>query len=66
MKIIEKIYLNDREASIRYGYSRAWFQRSRWDGSGPKYFKMKGKVLYPIKETDKWFKKHLRNPAKEQ
>jgi len=52
----QKIYLKESEASTRYGYSRAWFQRERWKGTGPKFIKMKsGKILYPILETDEWF-----------
>lgn len=52
---IEKLYLTETEASIRYGYSKQWFQRARWQGSGPSFVKKKGKVLYPIRETDGWF-----------
>jgi len=53
----KKLYLNETEASFRYGYSIAWFQRQRWQGTGPSFIKIyNGRVLYPIKETDKWFK----------
>ncbi len=52
----QKIYLTETEASSRYGYSRQWFQRERWKGTGPKFSKINGgKILYPIKETDEWF-----------
>lgn len=53
---VEKIYMNEVEASHRYGYSRQWFQRERWKGTGPKFVKINnGRVLYPILETDEWF-----------
>jgi hypothetical protein len=52
-------FITDIEASARYGYSRAWFQRSRWMGDGPPFLKIKnGRVLYPIDSTDQWFENH--------
>ena len=52
----QKIYINESEAAIRYGYSKQWFQRMRWLGSGPKFVKINGgKILYPIILTDEWF-----------
>jgi predicted DNA-binding transcriptional regulator AlpA len=55
---ITKLYLNEIEASERYCYSRSWFQRSRWAGNGPKFLKIGSKILYPLVETDEWFKQH--------
>ena len=56
MSSTQKLYINETEASSRYGYSRQWFQRERWKGTGPKFIKINGgKILYPIKETDAWF-----------
>ena len=57
---IEKIYISEKEAAERYSYSRAWFQRTRWLGgnSGPKYLKVRGKILYNLSETDRWFADH--------
>lgn len=53
----QKLYLNEKEASQRYGYSRQWFQRERWKGTGPRFMKVnQGKILYPIDETDAWFR----------
>ena len=49
-------YLTEREASQRYGYSLAWFQKKRQVDSGPPYVKSEtGRVRYPIEELDKWF-----------
>lgn len=58
LPMIDKLYMNEKEASIRYGYSTAWFQRSRWAGNGPPFLTVSGKVLYPIKEVDEWFMKN--------
>lgn len=56
MSQTQKLYLNETEASERYAYSRQWFQRERWKGTGPKFIKINsGKILYPIQETDDWF-----------
>jgi len=56
MSQIQKLYLNETEASQRYGYSKQWFQRERWKGTGPRFMKVNGgKILYPLDETDKWF-----------
>lgn len=54
---LNKLFLTEKEASERYGYSREWFQRQRWLKKEPKYIKVvdNGKVLYPLNETDKWF-----------
>lgn len=53
----QKIYLSEKEASLRYSLSSHWFQRMRWTGNGPSYIKVNGtgKVLYPIEATDDWF-----------
>jgi len=56
MSQIQKLYINETEAAHRYGFSKQWFQRARWKGNGPQFIKVeKGRVLYPLEETDKWF-----------
>lgn len=56
MSQTQKLYLSETEASSRYGYSRQWFQRERWKGTGPKFIKINsGKILYPLQATDDWF-----------
>lgn len=52
---IQKLYINEQEASGRYNYSRQWFQRERWKGTGPPFMKIRGKILYPLEQTDQWF-----------
>jgi len=60
------LYLTETEASQRYKYSVFWFQRCRWSGDGPPFLKIKRKILYPIEDTDAWFKGHgLFNKASE-
>lgn len=55
--ILGKQYITDKEAANRYGYSQSWFRMKRKDNTGPHYvrFAKKGKVWYPLNETDKWF-----------
>lgn len=61
VNIMGKVYINDKEASKRYGYSQAWFQRCRHEKIGPPFVKLrgKGKVYYQIDETDKWFRDNM-------
>lgn len=59
--ILGKNYMTDKEASKRYGYSRAWFILKRHQRQGPPFVRLngKGKTLYAVDETDLWFKQHL-------
>lgn len=54
--MLEKIYMTEKEAAIRYGYSVHWFRRTRWEGNGPPFLKMNnsqtGRIFYPIEQTD--------------
>lgn len=59
----KKIYLTEVEASTRYAFSRAWFQRRRLEGNGPPYLKVRGRILYPLKDTDAWFEGHQRRTS---
>lgn len=56
-----KVYISDKEASVRYGYSQAWFQKRRHKKMGPPFIKLqgKGKVFYSMEDTDKWFKDNM-------
>lgn len=55
-------YITTKEAAERYGYSRAWFEQKRHQHEEPKYVKLlgKGKVYYPLSETDKWFEENMK------
>lgn len=49
-------FISETEASSRYGRSRAWFQRKRWDGTGPEFVKVDGgSVLYDVEKLEEWF-----------
>lgn len=57
-------FLNDKEASDRYGYSRSWFQQAREKGGGPPFIKMGpgcARVLYNLENTDNWFKERMKS-----
>jgi hypothetical protein len=54
-----KVNLNETEAAEIYGPSVHWFRRSRWKGDGPAYIKLKGSVLYPVQELDRFFNARL-------
>ena len=58
VSILGKEFITDKEAADRYGYSQSWFIRSRSENNGPKYIQIKdnGRVLYPVIETDEWFR----------
>lgn len=60
-EIMGKQYLTDKEAAARYGYSQSWFIRGRTQKFGPPFVQLEehGRVLYPLEETDAWFKKKL-------
>lgn len=55
-------YLTEKEASARYSYSQSWFMRARVQGYGPRYIQLRdhGRVLYPLEDTDKWFKNKMK------
>lgn len=55
INIMGKNYLNDKEASVRYGFSQQWFKLCRNKKQGPPFIKLIGKVYYILEETDKWF-----------
>lgn len=54
-------YLSSKEASIRYGMSINWFAIRRYQKNSPPYTQLqkKGKILYPLHETDEWFKENM-------
>jgi hypothetical protein len=61
VEIFGRMFISDKEASKRYGYSPQWFRLARNKKNGPGYIKMpgKGKVFYPLDETDNWFKENI-------
>lgn len=64
-EIMGVTYLSDKEAACRYGYSQSWFRFCRSKKKGPKFVRLqgRGKALYPITETDEWFKRNILEEA---
>lgn len=62
-EILGTQYLTEKEASKRYGYSMAWFSKRRYKDLPPKYVTRENsnRVLYPVKETDDWFRSNLQS-----
>jgi predicted DNA-binding transcriptional regulator AlpA len=58
--------LDERQAAAEYGLSPAWFQRKRWDGTGPRYYKVGRAVRYPRAELEKYFANRLRASTSDQ
>jgi len=61
INMLGKQFITDKEASERYGYSQSWFLKARANGTGPKFVQItdNGRVLYPLVETDSWFKERM-------
>ncbi|MDR0467836.1 MAG: helix-turn-helix domain-containing protein [Campylobacteraceae bacterium] len=58
--------LSPREASRYLGLSVPTLQRLKREGLSPAYIKIgekNSKVIYPIKELDKWLEKNLKKVA---
>ncbi len=53
--------LTEEDASRKYRMSVAWFQRKRWDGTGPKFYKIGRAVRYPAAELDDYFSARIRS-----
>ena len=48
-------YLTEKEVSEQYKYSRSTLQDWRWRGIGPKFIKVRNRVLYPVNELESYF-----------
>lgn len=48
-----KLY-SQTEVAQTLGKSEAWAERSRWDGSGPKFVKIGRKVMYRGSDLNNW------------
>lgn len=55
----DAINIDEHEAALRYGPSVHWFRRARWEGGGPRFIKLAGKVLYPVKELEDFFNSQI-------
>ena len=52
--------LDEKQAAEQYRMSVAWFQRKRWDGTGPKFYKIGRAVRYPANELESYFNARIR------
>ena len=52
------VLLNQVEAAEILKKSKAWMERSRWDGSGPPFLKIGRHVRYPKDALLKWIAGH--------
>lgn len=51
-------YLTEKQASEITGYSCSWFQRARWNGTGPEYTKTGNTVRYKRSKLFAWMDSH--------
>jgi predicted DNA-binding transcriptional regulator AlpA len=59
-------YLKTKEAAEHIGMSYRWLEvaRTRGDGSGPRYIKLKRTVRYRPSDLDSFMASHVRGPDK--
>ena len=56
----EKKYLTAAHAAEYVGYTPNTLAQYRCRGIGPSYVKVRGRVLYAVKELDRWIESHAR------
>ncbi len=65
IKLFDREYLTEKEASAIYPYSIKWFQEKRQGKkkglSCPPFIQIheRGKVFYPVIDLENWFKKKV-------
>lgn len=59
-------YLTTLEAATMTGLSPAWFERGRWDGTGPPYIKVGKAVRYPLQDLHSWMRARLRKSTADE
>ncbi len=59
-------YLTTMEAANMTGLSPTWFERSRWDGSGPPFVKVGRAVRYPRDDLNAWLRARLRRSTTDE
>ncbi len=53
-------YLNTDEAAAYLGVSSSTLNKMRVDGGGPRYVKMRQRVVYDVKDLDEWAEERKR------
>lgn len=59
LTILGKKYITDKECSQRFGFSKEWFKKKRYQHLPPPYIKINGKVLYELDVVENWFRSKL-------
>ena len=54
-------WVDESGAADYSGLSVAWFQRSRWDGSGPPFAKIGRAVRYKLSDLESFFESRKRS-----
>lgn len=50
----DKTFLNQHELSKRWKLSPRTLERWRWLGTGPRYHKIGGRVIYRLEDIESW------------
>jgi hypothetical protein len=56
-------HLNQVELSRRWSLSHRTLERWRWEGRGPRYLKMGGRVVYRLEDVEAYEVAQSRDPA---
>ena len=56
-------HVREHELSDRLGLSVRTLQRWRWQGKGPAFLKLGGRVVYRIADVEVWEERNRRAPA---
>jgi hypothetical protein len=65
IEILGVMYLTEKEAANKYGFSLSWFKLKRYDSKRecrhdiPFVRVRTGRILYPVKELDEWFRVNI-------
>lgn len=57
--------LKQNEVAEFLGLSTAWMERSRWNGTGPRYVKFAGAVRYRLEDVQDYLAERLTNSTSE-
>ncbi len=60
LTIVQDIFINEKEASNKYGLSIYWFRRNRFTENKIAYHKLNGKVYYKPRELEEWLKDNFK------
>lgn len=58
--------LTQQQVSAYLGKSQAWAERSRWDGTGPRFVKVGKAVRYRAEDVREWLECNLKCSTSER